>query len=113
MRLAQLHQARITPPREKGWHRQPRGFLGSSSFCPSSRELGAGFGWLLFISLVYFLDSCSFFSSFFRNSRQIPAPLQEPGLVPAAEMRARDAKAVVVVDPFSSGALLAKRYVYC
>ena len=27
----------------------------------------------------------------------------------AAELRAIDAKAVVVVDPFSSGALLAKR----
>lgn len=38
---------------------------------------------------------------------------QEPGMAPeiaAAKVRARDAKAVVVVDPFSSGALLAKRW---
>lgn len=38
---------------------------------------------------------------------------QEPGMAPevaAAAVRARDAKAVVVVDPFSSGALLAQRW---
>lgn len=38
--------------------------------------------------------------------------LQEPGMdagAAALEVRAPDAKAVVVVDPFSSGALLAKR----
>ncbi|CAN0142498.1 unnamed protein product, partial [Ectocarpus sp. 4 AP-2014] len=39
---------------------------------------------------------------------------QEPGMAPeiaAAKVRARDAKAVVIVDPFSSGALLAKRVI--
>lgn len=59
-------------------------------------------------SLILFLPAAAA-ASVFGNIRFH----QEPGVdmgAAAVEVRAPDAKAVVVVDPFSSGALLAKRW---